>query len=146
MPFTTQSQPFNFRLEFSDPALTSSETKAPDFNEEPKDSLPLQSANQFATLLIVLALFFTVLLGVWSPLLAKEQLSHASTAAAAVKAESLSGEEGGVSVAGFGDVGGEGEDFLADDQILTGQINNSHLTARSRTGSAIELTKVSKGL
>jgi hypothetical protein len=141
LPFTTQSQPFNFRLEFSDPALTSSETKAADLPEEPKDSLPLQSANQFATLLIVLALFFTVLLGVWSPLLTKEQLSHASTAAA-VKAESLSGDEGGVS--NF--VGEDEEDFLADDQILTGQINNSHLTARSRTGSTIELTKVSKGL
>jgi hypothetical protein len=104
--------------------------------------LPLQSANQFATLLIVLALFFTVLLGVWSPLLTKEQMSHASTTVAAVKTESLSGDEGGVSNI----VGEDGEDFLADDQILTGQINNSNLTARSRTGSAIELTKVSKGV
>ncbi len=150
----------------------------------------ISSANQFGTLLLVLVLFFTVLLGVWSPLITKDQLGQASasaaTAAAAsmsvrggvrspissvsysstaavavasiavassmvgVKSESLSPGGGGDEVDGGGDGGllGQGfgvddEDFLANDAILTGQVNNSNVMPLSKLGMAVELTKVS---
>lgn len=166
----------------------------------------INSANQFGTLLMVLVLFFTVLLGVWSPLITKDQITQASataaTAAAAsinvrstrspvnsisysatsatttaavavaslaiassvstVKTESLSpapsesnnnndeacamDESMQCQISNFNTrpviVNDDEDDFLVNDAILTGQINNNNLMVRSKTGSAVELTKV----
>lgn len=185
---------------------TASDTKALDFNEDAataaapqnKDVLNIQSANQFGTLLMVLVLFFTVLLGVWSPMITKDHMSQASATAAAaasisvrsatrspsgsfsysaasatttaavaaaslalvssvaaVKSESLSPQA--VDQASCADMqiqqsfnhrpvimNDDEDDFLADDLILTGQINNNVLTTRSKAGNTIELTKVRK--
>jgi len=145
----------------------------------------ISSANQFGTLLLVLVLFFTVLFGVWSPLISKDQLgqasasavnaaaasisvrsgvrnsmSYSSTAAVAVasiavassiagiKSESLSPGGGdevdnndkNLMVHGFGV---DEEEFLANDAILTGQVNNNNVVALNKSGMAVELTKVS---
>jgi hypothetical protein len=50
----------------------------------------ITSGNQFGTLLMVLVLFFTVLLGVWSPMITKNQLGQASATAATAAAASMS--------------------------------------------------------
>lgn len=167
-----------------------------DFNEadssQNKDVLNIQSANQFGTLLMVLVLFFTVLLGVWSPMITKDHMSQASATAAAaasisvrsatrspagtfsysaasatttaavaaaslaivssvaaVKSESLSPQavdQDDMQISCFNSrpviMNDDEDDFLADDLILTGQINNNVLTTRSRAGNTIELTKV----
>lgn len=41
------------------------------------------STNQFGTLLMVLVLFFAVVLGVWSPVFTKDQMTHSAAASAA---------------------------------------------------------------
>lgn len=170
-------------------------------NNSTNNALNINSANQFGTLLMVLVLFFTVLLGVWSPLITKDQITQASataaTAAAAsinvrstrspvnsisysatsatttaavavaslaiassvstVKTESLSpapsesnNEEicmdESIQISNFNTrpviMNDDEDDFLANDAILTGQINNNNLMVRSKTGTAVELTKV----
>lgn len=173
--------------------------EALDFNEDAatavapqnKDVLNIQSANQFGTLLMVLVLFFTVLLGVWSPMITKDHMSQASATAAAaasisvrsatrspsgsfsysaasatttaavaaaslalvssvaaVKSESLSPQAVDQASSCFNNrpviMNDDEDDFLADDLILTGQINNNVLTTRSKAGNTIELTKVRK--
>lgn len=162
------------------------------------NTLNITSANQFGTLLMVLVLFFTVLLGVWSPLISKEVSQASATAAAAasigvrsnranvnsmpfsaasatttaavavaslavassvaqVKSESLSPAQGngdeamddpGMHLGNFSlkniIVNDDEDDFLANDAILTGQVNNNNLTTMSKRGTAVELTKVSE--
>ena len=61
------------------------------FNNMPETgNMNINSANQFGTLLMVLVLFFTVLLGVWSPVLTKDQISHVSATAATTAAAAAS--------------------------------------------------------
>jgi hypothetical protein len=73
--------------------LKSEDTLLTTATDENNCGLNITSANQFGTLLMVLVLFFTVLLGVWSPVLTKDQITHcvASTAAAATAAAGSTG-------------------------------------------------------
>ena len=149
-------------------------------------NMNINSANQFGTLLMVLVLFFTVLLGVWSPVLTKDQISHvsatAATTAAAAASAAVSSSCGNrspsnaisfsaaasatttaaVAVASLavassvaqvkgdtllpatsGDLNEPNEDeFLASNDSALLLLNNQSQTARSKAGTAVELTKV----
>ncbi|CAF0880318.1 unnamed protein product [Brachionus calyciflorus] len=144
--------------------------------------------NQFGTLLMVLILFFTVVFGIWSPVISKDQLTNSATcttttttsttaaatglarphsssiaavvvataaAAATVSAEIEAQNEESLinrkSITNFDDEKSATlkRKFLDDDDLMIGIESNNNLIvsqnsfiARSKTGTAVELTKV----
>ena len=55
-----------------------------------QNTLNQSNTNQFGTILMVVVLFFAVVLGVWSPLLTKDQLSSSSSSSSSTTSSSSS--------------------------------------------------------
>lgn len=156
---------------------STSQTNITDINQSQSNT------NQFGTLIMVLVLFFTVVFGIWSPVITKDQLTSSAgcTAAASVTTASLSRPQANsasssvavVAVAtaaaaatisikaeaqndeskqpkpivAFDDEPqslkrkfSDDEDFVSLDTSQAASQNSS--IARSKTGTAVELTKV----